>query len=157
MNIPESEINRMNFEELLHENGYIVYTTVGQSMMPLLRARKDIVEIRKKGSDRCRKYDVVLYKRDGKYILHRILEVLPDGKYIIAGDNNTFLEKDITDDLILGVMTRVIREGRSINVDDPSYQRYVHLWCDAYPVRMGILKVRRKAILGLSKVKGLFG
>lgn len=155
MNIPESEANLMTFEKFLNENGYIVYTAVGNSMRPLLRTRKDIVEIRKKGPDRCRKYDVVLYKRGGKYILHRILEVLPDGKYIIAGDNTTFLEKDITDDRILGVMTRVIRDGKSINVDDPSYQRYVHLWCDAYPVRMGILTARNKTISGLSKVKRL--
>ena len=153
MNISESEANSMTFEGLLHKDGYIVYTTVGTSMRPLLRTRKDIVEIRKKGPDRCRKYDVVLYKRGEKYILHRILEILPDGKYIIAGDNTTFLEKDITDDRILGVMTRIIRDGKSINVDDPSYQRYVHLWCDAYPARMRILKVRNKARSGLSKVK----
>ena len=157
MNIPESEENSMTFEKLLNENGYIVYTTVGRSMMPLLRDRKDIVEIRKKGPDRCRKYDVVLYKRGNKYILHRILEVLPNGKYIIAGDNTTFLEKDITDDRILGVMTKVIRDGRSINVEDPSYQKYVHLWCDAYSARMGILKVRNKTRSGLSKVKRLLG
>ena len=155
MGIPEAEVNPTTFEELLNEKGYIVYTNVGLSMMPLLRPRKDIIEIRKKGPDRCRKYDVVLYKRSDKYILHRILKVLPDGKYIIAGDNNTFLEKDITDDQILGVMTRVIRDGKSINVEDQSYQAYVHLWCDAYPVRMGLLKVSHKTASGLSKVKRL--
>ena len=82
------------FEELLRTTGYIVYTNVGYSMMPLLRQRKDIIEIRAKGPERCKKYDVVLYKRGNKYILHRILEVLPDG-YIIAGDHNTFLETEI--------------------------------------------------------------
>ena len=107
MNDSINNIKEITFEELLEQKGYIVYTNVGRSMMPLLRQRRDIIEIRKKGPERCKKYDVVLYKRDGRYILHRILEVLPDGKYIIAGDNNTFLEKDITDDQILGVMTRV--------------------------------------------------
>ena len=150
-------MEKISFEEELRRHGSFLFPSTGWSMSPLIKPGRDLVEITKRPPQRLRRYDVVLYKRDGKYILHRILEVLPDGKYIIAGDNNTFLEKDITDDLILGVMTRVIREGRSINVDDPSYQRYVHLWCDAYPVRMGILKVRRKAILGLSKVKGLFG
>ena len=98
------------FEELLEQNGYIVYTNVGRSMMPPLRQRRNIIEIHKKGPDRCKKYDVVLYKRGERYILHRILDVLPDGKYIIAGDNNTILEKDITDDQILGVMTRVLSD-----------------------------------------------
>ena len=77
--------------------------------------------------------------------------MLPEGKYIIAGDNNTFLEKDITDDQILGVMTRVIRDGKSIFTNDKAYMAYVHLWCDAYTVRMGVLKAERKTRSGLRK------
>ena len=67
----------VSFEELLETKGYIVYRTVGYSMLPLLRQKRDIVEIRPKGAERCRKNDVVLYKRNNKYILHRILEVCP--------------------------------------------------------------------------------
>ena len=129
------------FEQLLDEKGYIVYTNIGYSMMPLLRQKKDVIEIKRKEPGRCKKYDVVLYKRGDKYILHRILKVLPKG-YIIAGDHNTFLEKDVTDDMILGVMTRVVRDGKTITPDDFWYKAYVHLWCDVYPVRMGILKVK---------------
>ena len=140
------------FEELLNEKGYIVYTNVGYSMMPLLRQRRDVIEIRKKGSGRCKKYDVVLYKRGDKYILHRILKVLPKG-YIIVGDHNTFLERDVTDDMILGVMTRVVRDGKTISVDNFWYKAYVHLWCDVYPVRMGLLKAKRFAYRCLGFLK----
>ncbi len=133
-----------SFEELLDSNGFIVYTNVGISMMPLLRQRKDIIEIRKRGPGRLKKYDVVLYKRGGKYILHRILKVRPDD-YVIAGDHNTFLEYGITDADILGVMTRVIRDGREIHMTDPEYLAYVHLWCDFYPVRIFILRCKRLA------------
>lgn len=153
----ERKDNQSTFEKLLEQNGYIVYTNVGNSMMPFLRQRRDIIEIHKKGPDRCKKYDVVLYKRGERYILHRILEVLPDGKYVIAGDNNTFLEKDITDEHILGVMTRVIRDGKSIYMNNPSYKTYVHIWCDAYQIRMGILKTERKIKTELYKVVKLFG
>ena len=152
MEAAKPTIELATFEELLEKDGYIVYTNVGCSMMPLLRQRKDIIEIRKKGPGRCKKYDVVLYKRGDRDILHRILDVLPDG-YIIAGDHNTFLEKDIKDDQILGVMTRVIRDGKSIYPTDKAYQAYVHLWCDFYPVRAGILKVKGKTRAGLSKAK----
>lgn len=148
----ETTTKSYSFEQLLEEHGYIVYTNVGYSMMPLLRQRRDIIEIRKKGPERCKKYDVVLYKRGNKYILHRILEVLPDG-YIIAGDHNTFLEKDITDDKILGVMTRVVRDGKSIYMDNKGYQAYVHLWCDLYPVRMEILRCKFRTRSALSRVK----
>ena len=107
--------------------------------MPLLRQRQDMIEIRKKQPGRCKKYDVVLYKRGDTYILHRILRVLPTG-YLIAGDHNTFVERDITDADILGVMKRVIRDGKNITMDNPVYRLYVHLWCDCYPLRMFLLR-----------------
>ena len=129
-------------EKMLSEWGYIVYTIKGTSMMPLLRQYRDIIEIRPKGEHRCKKYDVVLYKRGKNYILHRVLRVLPDG-YIIAGDHNTFLEYDIKDEHIIGVMVRMIRDGKEISMTDKKYRLYVHLWCDFYPVRMGLLRIRR--------------
>ena len=138
-----SIISTTSIEELLNERGYIVYTNIGYSMMPLLRQKKDVIEIRKKEPGRCKKYDVVLYKQGNRYILHRILRVLPEG-YIIAGDHNTFLETDVTDGMILGVMTRVIRDGKDITPDNIWYKLYVHLWCDVYPVRMMILKGKMK-------------
>ena len=127
------------FEEILDRDGVLVYTNVGVSMTPLLRQRRDLIEIRKKEPGRCKKYDVVLYKRNGQYILHRILRVLPSG-YLIAGDNNFFVERDITDADILGVMKRVVRNGKNITMDDPLYRLYVHLWCDCYPLRMFLLR-----------------
>ena len=108
-------------------------------MLPLLRQRRDIIEIRKKPEGRLKKYDVVLYKRGSRYILHRILKVRPED-YVIAGDHNTFLEYGITDSDILGVMTRVIRSGKNITGDSRLYRLYVHLWCDCYPLRMAILR-----------------
>ena len=155
MERPEAKV--MTFEEMLETRGYIVYTNVGHSMMPLLRERRDIIEIRKKGPGRCRKYDVVLYRRGEKYILHRILRVLPEG-YLIAGDNNTFVERDITDEKIIGVLVRVIRNSgkgkrREITPENKGYQFYVHLWCDCYPLRMGILRLRSFIWRAGSKLK----
>lgn len=145
------------FEYMLDTKGSFLYTNVGISMKPLIHQNRDIMEIHKKGPERCKKYDVVLYKRGTKYILHRILRVLPDG-YLIAGDHNTFVEKDITDERILGVMTRVIRNGKSITPDNTWYQLYVHLWCDAYPIRMIIIKVKQKIIRILwTAKKRIFG
>ena len=131
-----------SFEEILDRDGVLVYTNVGTSMMPLLRQWRDIIEIRKKEPGLCKKYDVVLYKRNGQYILHRILRVLPSG-YLIAGDNNYFVEQDITDVDILGVMKRVIRNGKNITMDNPLYLLYVHLWCDCYTLRMLFLRGMR--------------
>ncbi len=141
--LEEPKTKVKSFEEMLSQDGYLVYTNVGGSMLPLLRERRDIIEIRPKVSPRCKKYDVVLYRRGDMYILHRVLRVLPDG-YIISGDHNTFLERDITDAQILGVMTRVIRDGKSVTPDNFLYKCYVHLWCAPYPVRIFILRCVRK-------------
>lgn len=143
-----------SFEEVLLDKGVIIYTNKGYSMLPLLRQKKDLIEIRKKEPGRCKKYDVVLYKRDKKYILHRILRVLPDG-YVVAGDHNTFLDDNITDDMILGVMTKVIRDGKTITPDNIRYKLYAHLWCDVYPIRMLVLKMKAQMwkIIGTIKRK----
>lgn len=152
----ENSINNsshtVSFETILNEHGYIVYTNIGFSMMPLLRQKKDIIEIRKKGPERCKKYDVVLYKRRDRYILHRILKVLPDG-YLIAGDHCTVLERDIKDENILGIMTRMLRNGKYITPDNKWYKAYVHLWCDVYPIRMMIIKTKIRIRRFLSKIK----
>ena len=131
----------LSFEELLNEQGYIVYTNVGISMMPLLRQRKDLIEIRKKDRN-IKKYDVALYKRDGKYILHRCIKVTPDG-YIFAGDHNTFKEYDVTDDMVIGLMSRVIRDGKNIDPSSILYRLYSFLWTNFFPVKVYIFKLRR--------------
>ena len=140
----EPSVQFVTFEEMLEKDGYLVYTNVGYSMLPLLRQRRDIIEIRKKGPERCKKYEAVLYKVHDKYILHRILKVRPND-YVIAGDHNTFKEYGITDDMILGGMTRVIRDGKSIYPTDWRYKLYYHLWVDFYPIRVLILKLKAKA------------
>ena len=135
-------VRAMTFEQMLDEKGYVVYTNVGASMMPLLRQRRDVIEIRAKGPGRCKKYDVILYKVGEHYILHRVLAVR-DGYYVVAGDNNAFLEH-VADEQVLGVMTRVIRNGHDVTPDGLAYRAYVHLWCDCFPVRAALLKARGK-------------
>lgn len=131
-----------SFEEILKEKGYLVYTNVGTSMMPLLRQRRDLIEIQAKTPGvRFKKYDVVLYKQGNRYVLHRILKVRPDD-YVIVGDHCIRREYGITDNQILGVMTRVLRDGRTITPDNKKYRLYVHLWCDFYQVRVAILYMK---------------
>lgn len=143
------------FEDTLQAHGNLIYPNVGTSMLPLLRQGKDLMVIRKKEDSRCRKYDAVLYKRpqDGKYILHRILEVRSND-YVIAGDHNYRKEYGITDRNIIGVLTAVIRNGKhELSVDSFSYRIYVHLWCDFFPVRAAMLRLNEAALRLGSRIK----
>ena len=143
--------NKSTFEEELERTGKLVYTNVGDSMMPLIRQDKDLLIIEKKPEGRLKKYDVPLYKRDsGQYVLHRILKVR-DQDYVICGDNRWRREYGITDRHIIGVLTGIVRDGKTVSVNDKGYRLYVHLWCGLYYLRapftaigMKINRLRRK-------------
>lgn len=137
----QNEKRIYTLEELLNEQGYLLYTTVGISMMPLLRQQKDLVEIHKKDRP-IRKYDVAMYKRNGRYILHRCIDVTSEG-YVFAGDHNTYKEYDVTDNMIIGLMSRVIRNGKDIDLSSVSYRLYSHLWVDFFQVKVLLFKIKR--------------
>lgn len=129
------------FEEEIVRTGRLVFTNVGDSMYPLIRQDRDFLII-EKPRGRLKKYDVPLYKRDsGKYVLHRVLKVRAQD-YVICGDNRYVKEYGITDRHIIGVLTAVVRNGREVSVTDWKYRLYAHLWCDFFPVRALIFKIR---------------
>ena len=134
-------MSKSTFEEEIRRKGKLVYTNVGDSMLPLIRQGRDILII-SAVNGRLKKYDVPLYKRDsGQYVLHRILKVRADD-YVICGDNRWQREYGITDRHIIGVLTGIVRDGKEISVNDKRYRLYVHLWCDFFYVRAFILMVK---------------
>ena len=134
-------MSKSTFEEEIRRKGKLVYTTVGDSMEPLIRQGRDLLII-SAVNGRLKKYDVPLYKRDsGQYVLHRILKVRADD-YVICGDNRWQREYGISDRHIIGVLTGIVRDGKEISVTDKKYRLYVHLWCDFFYVRAFILMVK---------------
>ena len=133
-------MNNSSYEEQLEKYGQFVYTNVGDSMMPLLRQHRDLIVIDKRPQSRCKKYDVVLYRRPtGEYVLHRILKVRRDD-YIICGDNRYVREFGVPDDWIIGILTAVVRDGKELSVTDWNYRLYVHLWCDFFYIRAFLVR-----------------
>lgn len=126
----------ISYEDYLDRFGELTYTNVGASMLPLLRQGKDLFTVIKKGPERCSRGDVVLYHvPQGKYILHRIVEVLPDS-YVLLGDNCITKETGIRDEDILGVMTAFVRGGKQFHVRDRSYRIYTALILALNPGRI---------------------
>ena len=150
-------MTHISLEEELEKTGTLCWTNVGVSMMPLLREGRDVLLIARKGAERCRKYDVVLFRRceaagRSRYILHRILRVNPDGSYWIVGDNCT--EGEVVQEAqILGVLTAVQRNGRTLAVTDGAYRLYVTLWGGCWPVRIALLRGMRFAKRCLLRAK----
>ena len=127
-------------EEEINENGKLVFTNVGTSMKPLIKQDKDILII-EKTNGKLKKYDIPLYKRkDGQYVLHRILNVSND-EYVICGDNCYIKEYGITDSNIIGVLTAIVRKGKQVKTTDFKYKLYTHIWCDLFFIRAFMLRM----------------
>ena len=143
--------SKRQIEDVLAEEGLFVSTTVGVSMFPMLRNRRDTIIVMPY-EGRLKKYDVPLYKRGSDYILHRIIEVLPDS-YVICGDNCIQKEYGITDEQILGVLTGFYRGSKQINMDGFGYRLYVRVWCRLYPIRKIYGRMRRVAVRVWHKIQ----
>lgn len=115
---------RLSFEDYLEKNEKLIYSNVGTSMMPLLRQGKDLFVITKRGSERFKAGDVVLYRRPpDSYVLHRIIKVRKND-YVIIGDNCIRKEYGIKDKDILGSMTGYVRNGREHSISEKGYRAY---------------------------------
>ena len=131
--------SKSSFEEILAKEGRLIYTNVGDSMLPLIRQNRDLVVI-ERPAGRLRKFDVPLYRRDsGQYVLHRVLKVR-ENDYVLCGDNRCSRETGITDRHVLGVLTAVIRDRKELSVNDWRYRLYVRLWCGLFPLRVFLLR-----------------
>ena len=130
------------FEEILNKDGRLVYKTRGVSMLPMLHQNRDIVVI-VPPEGRLKKYDVALYKRGSSYILHRIIG-MQDKEYLIRGDNTYWMEH-VSPELVIGVLTGFVRNGKSYTVEDTGYQIYCRFWNAIYPLRKLLFLMRRIA------------
>jgi len=154
-------MSEKSFEQVLEENGFFVWRSVGVSMFPLIREGRDQILIRKRPEARLKKYDVVLYRRPdvtgrGAYVLHRILRVNEDGTYWIVGDN-CYIGETVKEEDVLGVLISVIRKGKNISVADTGYRIYTRLWCDCYPLRFFILHYGSLPIRAVKKLLRMAG
>ena len=127
-------------EEILAETGELFTTASGVSMLPCIRPKRDRLHLAKPEHD-IKKYDVLLYKRkNGTYILHRVLEVKSDS-YVLCGDNQWVLEHGITDEQVLGVLRGFYRGKKYIDCQkNRLYHFYVKLWCFSLEIRKLFLR-----------------
>jgi signal peptidase I len=146
-------MSKTSLEELLSKDKRLIYTNVGDSMLPLIKQGRDLLVIEKPSEwdklpenskiSKLKKYDIALYKRDGGkyYVLHRVLKIR-DGDYVICGDNRWHREYGITDRHVLGKLTGIIRNGKEIQLSGLKYRLYLFFWCNLFPFRAFILRVR---------------
>ena len=138
--------------EQLEKYGMYMSVPRGKSMRPMLRSKRDIVEIHRL-EHLPKRGDLVLYVRgeDKQGVLHRVLAVR-EKDCVIAGDNCWWREIIPHEDVV-GIAVRFYRGGRWHEVTDPGYRLYVRVWTDLFYVRRPFLWLRDKAEARLRKLR----
>lgn len=134
----------MHIEDALATQGMYVGTTVGVSMRPMLRNRRDTIIVEPLHGRRLRRFEVPLYRRGSAYVLHRCVEVHPNS-YTMLGDNCLNKEPNIPDERVIGVLTGFYRGNKQVNMNGVPYRAYVHVWYALYPLRRCVMRARTLA------------
>lgn len=140
----KQEFNLSEYEEtirvVLDSGGEFRIYPKGTSMLPLIRAGKDSVCIRK-AEGNLRRNDIAFYLRDnGEYILHRVIKA-DNGRYTMCGDNQVMPETGIENKHIIGYVTRVYRGEKEITPKNTGYRLYLFLW-RSFLIRRVFFKLR---------------
>lgn len=138
-------INLSNVDEVLKTEPEAAVLTRGVSMRPMLREHRDVVIIERINRP-LKRWDVPLYRRkkNEPFVLHRIIKITKDGRYVIRGDNTYKLELNVTDDDMIGVLKAFYREGKYYDcATDKGYKVYVFFNQISYPVRWFWVRVIR--------------
>ena len=115
-------------KEKLDSGGTVTFTPNGTSMLPMLRDGKDIVVL-SKPQGRLHLFDIPLYKRkNGVYVLHRVVGFDSDGGYVLCGDNQFNYEHGIMDSDIIAVVTAFYRKGKAYTIYSLRYRLYINFW-----------------------------
>jgi phage repressor protein C with HTH and peptisase S24 domain len=121
--------------EALKTNQSIHFKVSGTSMMPFFKHQQTVVTLMRK--ETYKKNDVVLFKYQGMYRLHRIIKI-QDKEVIASGDNLLSKERFEASDIIGYVESFELK--KKIGSRDKIYKLKVFLWKIVKPV---ILRLRR--------------
>lgn len=140
--------NVKTIEEVLLATGKYIGPTVGTSMLPMLKNRRDTIVVKAK-TERLKPLDVALYKRGNLYILHRVLKVTDTG-YIIRGDN-CYYDEIVPEEDVIGVLTEFFRKKTHYYCTDEKYLKYVKKRIKHYKSRRFFVLTWRKIVAGVKK------
>lgn len=116
----------------------VSFKVKGNSMLPFFRDTKTLIELKK--TNTYKKYDIILFKLENKYYVHRIIKINED-RIICMGD--ALISKEIINES--NIIARVInyQNKKLINTNSKKYKIRVTLWMLLRPIRRLIIKIIR--------------
>ena len=123
-------------ELYLNEGKKVEFIVTGQSMLPFYKHNKTIVTLKKAST--YKKHDVVLFKYNNQYVLHRIIKI-KHHTFILKGDG-AFNKEHANKEDILGKVIGFTTNGKVVK----AYKFKYKIWLLCTPIRRVLLKFIRK-------------
>ena len=143
-------------DDVLASGGEFRIYPKGTSMLPLIVESRDSVTLKRNTKIPARKHDIVFYRRrNGQFVLHRVIDICSDGTYTMCGDNQTVLEKGIERDQIIAYVSAIYRKNKAVKMHSGAYTAYV-FWWTKMPLRRIVLFLRRVVNKIVRIFKGIF-
>ena len=115
-------------KEVLDNGGTFTLTITGSSMYPFILGGRDQVTL-SPVPKKLKKNDLPLYRRkNGQFVLHRIVKVCKDGTYTCCGDHQCQLEKGLEFEQMVGLATSYVRKGKKLTNKNLLYRFYRMTW-----------------------------
>ena len=129
--------------ELLAQGQSVSLTVTGESMSPFLRHGRDQNRLAAVTAPPQRGDMVFFRRRNGQYIMHRVLRRMPDGNYAIIGDGQQQVESPIAPEQIFAVVTQVCRKGVWLGPESFWWRFFAGPWLTLLPLRPLLRRMAR--------------
>lgn len=130
--------------ELIRQGRTVTLTARGNSMNPFIVDRRDRVVLGPCTDVQLQPGTVVLALTDDRrYVLHRIVR-RQGNELTLLGDGNLHQTERTDTSRVIGLLTAVIRKGRTYSTDGAVWLRYSRWWRILTPVRRWLLAIFRR-------------
>ena len=126
---------KIDIEKILTQGNSVQFKPQGYSMYPLFVPGRDEAVVAPANTERLKRGNVVLYRRDGDIlVLHRIWKRKGEEFYLV-GDNQKEIEGPLRPDQMKGILVQIIRNGRQFSTKNILYRFLAALWLRLRPLR----------------------
>jgi len=135
-------VNNQELMALVKEqinNKNVTLTIKGNSMLPFFRDGRTIITLEK--PKKLKRLDVVLFKYNDIYILHRIIKIKE--KIVTQGDG--LISKEIIDETDVVAVVKFFEKNRKLTFSNNKFYLFkVRMWRILRPFRRVLLKLVKK-------------
>ena len=128
----------------------------GNSMRPFIKDGRDTVWLEACKDSDYKRGKILLFRREGgKFVLHRVRKVMPDGTLVMNGDAQYWCES-IKKEQVLAVVTYIETNGKKRSCNSMRYKFGIEVWQILKPLRPWIFRAQRiikKSLTSRSKHK----